>query len=597
MWYKGSRKEVTVFRPSAALELGMFLHVNKVGDYRYLRILQTYYDKGHHKQRVVANLGRLDQIGDDLTKLVRDLSKFTSQPLVAPDDVKQKAALPWGPVLLARHLYEELHLDRILAAECASPHRQFDVAETAFVLLANRLTAPRSEHGLARWLETFYVPDRHGRRWLPDLVPAEEVTPEQRVRVEDRQLAVWYRTLDALRAARQAIETALYVRVRDLFSLKVDLVLYDVTNAYFARRSPKSTLRRHGNSKDGKSRNVLVVLGVVLANGWPIAHHLFPGNTADKKTFRTVVEDLEGRFGLRRVLVVGDAGLVSPENLTFLSTPGREVRYLLGMPGRRSEEAAAVFARLDGGKWTAVDEGNRVQEVRLAEPQVRYLVIESDERKAYEQELRRRDMDRTAEALRAVEEAVRAGRLKEPEKIGARAARALADHHGSRYYTWSLGPDGGFRFAEDPAKLAAETLREGRYLIKTDDALLTSEQSVDAYKQLSDVEAAYRDLKDVIAVRPVYHKSDARVEAHIFVATLALFLKRTLEHHLDEKGIYLSATQAIAAMQSLGVSVLDFDGQTRLLVGAGSRDARRVLNALGIQDINPPRPALEATRT
>ena len=439
-----------------------------------------------------------------------------------------------------------------LAAECASPHRQFDVAETAFVLLANRLTAPRSEHGLARWLETFYVPDRHGRRWLPDLVPAEEATPEQRVRVEDRQLAVWYRTLDALRAARQAIETALYVRVRDLFSLKVDLVLYDVTNAYFARRSPKGTLRRHGNSKDGKSRNVLVVLGVVLANGWPIAHHLFPGNTADKKTFRTVVEDLEGRFGLRRVLVVGDAGLVSPENLTFLSTPGREVRY---------------------------------------------LVIESDERKAYEQELRQRDMDRTAEALRAIEEAVRAGRLKEPEKTGARAARALADHHGSRYYTWSLAPDGGFRFAEDPAKLAAETLREGRYLIKTNDPQLRPEESVDAYKQLSDVEAAYRDLKDVIAVRPVYHKSDARVEAHIFVATLALFLKRTLERHLGEKGIYLSATEAIAAMASLGVSVLDFDGQTRFLVGAGSRDARRVVHALGIKDINPPRPALEATRT
>jgi len=575
----------------------MFLHVNQVGTYRYLRILETYYEKGKHKQRVVANLGQLDQIQADLPKLVRDLSKFTSEPLVAPGDVKQQAALAWGPVLLARHLYEELHLDRILAEQCASPHRQFDVAETAFVLLANRLTAPRSEHGLARWLDTLYVPDRHGRRWLADWLPAEEVTPEQRVRVEDRQLAMWYRTLDALLAARKAIETALFVRVRDLFSLQVDLVLYDVTNAYFARRRPKGALRRHGKSKDGKSRQVLVVLGVVLANGWPIAHHVFPGNTADKKTFASVVEDLEGRFGLRRVLVVGDCGLVSPDNLEFLSAPGREVRYLLGMPGRRSEEAGAVFARLEAGKWTAVDEGNRVQEVRLAEPEVRYLVVESDERKAYEQELRQRDMDRTAEALRAIAEAVRAGRLKEPEKIGARVARALSAHHGSRYYSWSLTPEGGLRFAEDPAKMAAETVREGRYLLKTDDPRLGPAESVEVYKQLSDVEAAYRDLKDVLAVRPVYHKSDARVEAHIFVATLALFLKRTLEHHLDEKGVYLSATEAFKAMQSMGVSVLDFDGVTRLLVGAGSRDARRVVKALGIQDINPPRPALDVRPT
>jgi len=575
----------------------MFLHVNKVGDYRYLRILQTYYEKGKHKQRVVANLGQLDKVQADLPKLVRDLSKFTSEPLVAPGDVKPRAALAWGPVLLARHLYEELHLGRILTAECASPHRRFDVAETAFVLLANRLTEPHSEHGLARWLETFYVPDRHGRRWVADLLPPEEVTPEQRVRVGDRQLATWYRTLDALRAARPAIETALYRRVRDLFHLHVDLVLYDVTNAYFARRSPKGRLRRHGNSKDGKSRNVLVVLGVVLANGWPIAHHIFPGNTADKATFRSVVEDLEGRFGLRRVLVVGDAGMVSPENLEFLSAEGREVRYLLGLRGRRSEEAAAVFARLEAAKWTAVGEGNRVAEVHLAEPEVRYLVVESDERRAYEQELRQRDMDRTAEALRAIEEAVRAGRLKEPEKIGARAARALGAHHGSRYYSWSLGPDGGFRFAEDPAKLAAETVREGRYLLKTDDPDLGPEESVEAYKELSDVEAAYRDLKDVLAVRPIYHKSDPRVEAHFFVATLALFLKRTLEHHLDEKGIYLSATAAFKAMQSMGVSVLDFDGETRLLVGGGSRDARRVVNALGITDINPPKPVLSVRAT
>lgn len=575
----------------------MFLHVNKVGDYRYLRILQTYYEKRKHKQRVVANLGRLDQIQGDLSKLVRDLSKFTSEPLVAPGDVKQKDALAWGPVLLARHLYEEVHLDRILAEQCASPHRQFDVVETAFVLLANRLTAPYSEHGLATWLETFYVPDRHGRRWRADWLPVEEVTPDQRVRVEPGQLAMWYRTLDALLAARKAIETALFVRVRDLFSLNVDMVLYDVTNAYFARRRPKGVLRRHGKSKDGKSRQVLVVLGIVMANGWPIAHHIFPGNTVDKKTFRTVVEDLEGRLGLRRVMVVGDAGLVSPENLEFLSARGREVRYLLGLPGRRSEEAGAVFERLDAGKWATVDEGNRVQEVRLADPKVRYLVVESDERKACEQDLRQRDMDRTAEALRAIEEAIRAGRLKEPEKIGARVARALSAHHGSRYYSWSLTPEGGLHFAEDPAKMAAETVREGRYLIKTDDPSVGPVESVHAYKQLSEVEEAYRDLKDVLAVRPVYHKNDARVEAHIFVATLALFLKRTLEHHLDEKGIYLSATEAFKAMQSMGVSVLNFDGVTRLLTGGGSRDAHRVVNALGIKDINPPRAVLEAART
>jgi transposase len=572
----------------------MFLHVNRAGPYQYLRILETYYEKGKHKQRVVANLGRLDRVRDELPKLVKDLSRFAGEPLVAPEDVTPVEALPWGPVLLARHLYEELALPRILAEQCSSARRKLDVPETAFVLVANRLTDPRSEHGLARWLEAAYVCDRDGRRWLPAWLPEEEVSPTQRVRVEPRQLMMWYRTLDALLAAHKAIERELYLRVRDLFSLNVDLVFYDVTNTHFCRRRPKEALRRHGKPKCGDRRNVLVVLGVVMANGWPIAHHVFPGNTADKKTFQSVVEDLETRFGLRRVLVVGDCGLVSPDNLAFLSAAGRQVRYLLGLPGRHSEEALAVFGRLDEGAWAQVDEGNRVQEVHLDDaPAVRYLVVESDERRATEAELRQRDMDRTAEALRAVEAAVASGRLRQPEKIGARAARALGEHHGTRYYSWALDPSGGFRFWEDPAKMAAETVREGRYLLKSDDPHLRPEEAAEVYKQLSDVEWAYRDLKDVIALRPIHHKTDPRIEGHIFVATLALFLKRTLEHHLREAGLYLSPTEAFAAVRSIGVSVLDFDGRRRLLTTAGGRDAQRIVRALGIGPVAPPQPELE----
>jgi len=576
----------------------MFPHVNRAGPYEYLRILETYYEKGKHKQRVVANLGRLDQIRDDLPKLLKDLSRFAGEPLVAPEDVKPVEALPWGPVVLARHLYEELGLPRILAEHCSSPRRRLDVPETAFVLVANRLSDPRSEHALARWLEATYVCDRNGLRWLPAWLPEEEVSARQRVRVEHRQLMMWYRTLDALLAARKAIERELYLRVRDLFSLNVDLVFYDVTNAYFCRRRPKEVLRRHGHPKQGESRNVLVVLGVVMANGWPIAHHVFPGNTADKKTFASVVEDLEGRFGLRRVLVVGDCGLVSPDNLEFLAAEGRQVRYLLGLPGRHSEEALAVFGRLDEGAWAEVDEGNRVQEVRLDDdPAVRYLVVESDERRATEAELRQRDMDRTAEALRAIQAAIASGRLKHPEKIGARAARALSDHHGTRYYSWDLPPSGAFRFWEDPAKMAAETVREGRYLLKSDDPHLRPAEAVEVYKQLCDVEWAYRDLKDVIALRPVYHKTDPRVEGHIFVATLALFLKRTLEHHLRQAGLYLSPTEAFEAMRSVGVSVLDFDSRRRLLTTAGGRDAHRIVRALGIEPLAPPQPELEVRHT
>jgi transposase len=336
-------------------------------------------------------------------------------------------------------------------------------------------------------------------------------------------------------------------------------------------------------------RNVQVLLGVVIANGFPLAHHLFPGNTADKATFQTVIDDLEQRLGLRRVLVVGDRGLVSEANLGLLQASGRQMRYLMGIPGRRNEESARALQVVADDAWQTVDDSNRTQEVELPEhPGVRYFVVDSAERKAYEQELRRRSMERTRARLEKVAAAVSAGRLKNPAKIGARAARALEQDHGGRYYSYEVPGPGEFEYHEDADKLATETCREGRYVLKSNDSKLIAEEVVPLYKQLSDVEWAYRDLKDIIRMRPIHHRTDERIEAHLFVATLALFLKRTLEHELAKAGLNLTPTQAFAAMHSMGIGILDLAGEPRHLVSAGGRDARRIVKALGIDPLAPP---------
>jgi len=572
----------------------MFARTKKVtsGDteYQYVQIVEAYRDDGRPKQRVVASLGRLDLLGDKLDDLVSSLRKYCRRQFTLPDEMICRQALPWGTVLLTRHLWEQVNLSEI-GQFCRSPRKRYDVAEMAFVLVANRLCEPRSEHGLARWLEHTFVCDRRGRRWEPDWLPAELITKKQRVKVRFEQLNRWYRTLDALLAAKEQIEEALYLRVRDLFSLKVDMVFYDLTSLYFCRRSPKGKLRRHGPSKDGKRRQVQIMLGVVMANGFPIAHHVFAGNAAEKKTLIGVLKDLEKRFGLNRVMVVGDRGMVSPANLDFLS--GTPFRYLLGIPGRRCDQAVAVLDALDDEKWERIDQGNRVQEVNGLLPgneSVRYFVIDSQERKVYEEALRQRSMERARQALEKVATAVQGGRLKDQAKIGARAQRALSQHHGYRYYSWEVEGRGQFRFFEDPGKLQAEMRHEGKYILKTDDAELTAGDAVVAYKELSTVEWGFRDLKDVIEGRPIFHQRDERVEAHIFVATLALFLKRTLDHQLAAELPEMSSTDAFAAMESMGIAELSFNGQTSRLVSGGGRDARRVLAALGIKDINPPSP-------
>src|SRR4051812_19806222 len=196
----------------------------------YVRIVEAYRDGGKVKQRVVADLGRKDLLLEVLPKLRRLLTGEAHDPA----DPQFGEAPDWGPVLVVRALFDQLGLwdilDRYLGRARGVPF-----ADRAFVLVANRLIAPASEHGLAGWLETDFVCDRKGRRFVPHW------HRRRRVRVHPRQLDAWYRTLDQLLGAKDQIEVALYHRLRDLFSLKPDLVLYDIT-------APTSRARVRTNS-------------------------------------------------------------------------------------------------------------------------------------------------------------------------------------------------------------------------------------------------------------------------------------------------------------------------------------------------------------
>jgi transposase len=478
------------------------------------------------------------------------------------------------------------------------------LSDRALVLVANRLSAPTSEHGLARWLETDFVCDRHGRRWVPEWRDEAERRRSRlpRVRIAFRQLKQWYRTLDQLHARKASIEQELYLRLRDLFSLKVDWVLYDLTSTYFEGQGPP-TLGAHGHSRDGKPRNRQVLVGVVMVDGWPITHHVFQGNWRDARTVPQVLADLEARFGLRRIVFVGDRGMVTSDNLALVQA--RRQGYVVGLNRRRRADVYRYIERATG-PWTDCPVGitarekaappkTRVQEVPADQPGVRIFIVHSDERLTYERAQRLKAMDRVRAQLVALERRVAAGKLKAPAKIGAAAARILGRWHGYRYYDWEYRA-GRFRFFEHPVNLKREEAYEGKYVIQTEEPHLTPVEAVTIYKELSEVERAFANLKDVIELRPIYHQTDPRVEAHIFVAALAFLLHRAIEKKLKTAGLDLSSTEALQLVRT--VRVVDFvlgGGQTKRSVTRGSSRAARVLSALGITDLDPPTPPSEAT--
>ncbi len=591
----------------------MFLRTVKASggkgvQHEYVRLVESYRENGRNRQRVVCNLGRKDLLEahlDSLIRLVRGEKRLRGDEHEA--DVHAMGSWDWGPMLVARALSRELGLEAILDRL----GRQGSVVGSGFtdrvlVLVTNRLCAPTSEHALASWLETDFVCDRHGRRFEPEWRDDAERLASRlpRVRVEFRQLKQWYRTLDQLHARKERIEEQLYLRLRDLFSLKVDLVLYDLTSTYFEGQGPRK-LAAHGHSRDGKPRNRQVLVGLVMVDGWPIAHHVFRGNLRDAMTVPQVLEDLERRFGLGRVVFVGDRGMVTSDNLELVRAHGQG--YVVGLNRRRSETVYQYIERATG-KWTEAPVGitarekadpprTLVQEVRSGEPGVRVFVVHSEERLDYEQTQRVRAMERVRVELEALEHRVAEGQIKSPEKIGAAAARILDRNHGYRYYDWEW-KKGRFRFFEHPVNLKREEAYEGKYVIQTEEKDLTPVQAVAIYKELCEVERAFRNLKDVIEMRPIYHQTDARVEAHIFVAALTFLLHRAIEKKLKAKGVDLSATDALQILKTVRVVDLRVGKRAgyRRCVTRGTARAQQILTALGVTEIDPPYVARDSSR-
>jgi transposase len=392
---------------------------------------------------------------------------------------------------------------------------------------------------------------------------------------------------------------ALYHRLRDLFSLKPDLVLYDITSTYFEGVGPHD-FAKHGYSRDGKPQNVQVIVGVVMVAGWPIAHHVWAGNRIDNSTVQDVISDLRKRFEFGRLVFVGDRGMVTDENLEAITKDRHG--FLVGLKRRRNAKLDAWLDAVDETKWVDCPGGintrerktdpprTRAQEVPSRNPEMRVIVIDSDERRGYEQARREQAMERARQKLEKLKERVASGGLKRPEKIGAAVARIMQKYHGYRYFEWKLR-DGTLEFSESRTHFEREQRIEGKYVIATSEKGLSVLDAVAMYKELTEVESGFRQLKDVMALRPIYHQIESRVKAHIFVAALALLVQRLLGRRLKEAGVDLSPARALQALSTVRLVTFRLEGRPeRRGMAGGSPDAHLVLKALKLVDNRPPPP-------
>jgi len=540
--------------------------------YRYLNLVESFREGSRVSHRVVARLGEADEMkaSGELARLVAALGQHL-------DDGRSELTVDSAPSIGAtagvHEYFCRLGLDKLFGALGAT-RRSKNLADTVFAMLANRLVDPSSK-----------------RRAITDWLNRDVVLP---VGVTTPSLDQCYRALDALCAAKSALETHCYERLTDLTNLDLALCCYDLTSSYL-EGDPRSSLRfpskAFGYSRDRRPDRPQVVIGLlVTGDGTPIAHHVFAGNTKDATTLEGVMADLQSRFGVGRIALVADRGLISEANLESVSAAGFD--HVMATRLHRDQDVAAVLAVAATAKrWVSVDDTTRATEV--THDRRRYVVVDSGERHRRDEHRREELLSRTEDQLIALAQRVRSGRLVDPAKIGAAADRILRDSGVARCFSTTIRA-GQFHWDYDQAALHyEEALLEGRYVITTSltKAQASTVQVVRHYKSLLNVERRFRVLKDFLALRPIYHFTENRVRGHIALCVLAAVVESLMGHDLGAAKVMdpdltdqvISPRRALRELERIrAVQIVADDGSIRQVITKPNAAQSKILAAFGV---------------
>ena len=563
--------------------------------YEYWTLCESRRTAAGPRQRVVATLGKLtggeplEEAGWEQLDALLDGKPVARQmqlgqqaaaaapgprwELVDVHGVRVERARDFGEAFLGLALWRRLGLHTLLADLIEPGEEEVPWPTIASLLTVARFCGQRSELGIAeRWYAHSAIEDLLG------------VDP---AKINDDRL---YRGLDVLAAHKDKLCAHLMERYRSWFGVTFEFLLYDVTSTFFEGQAEKNEKAARGYSRDSRSDCKQVCIGMVCTpEGLPLAYEVFAGNRNDVSTVEGIVRMMEEKYGQARRIWVMDRGMVSEENITFLRKRG--ARYLVGTPKSQLKQFEAELLKKEG--WSEVQSG---LEARLvAHPDgagdEQFILCRSSARGQKEAAMLARQSDALCEELAKIDRALAQKPQADLEAVGRRIGRWQGRHPAAAKLicaTLRYDPEGracGLTLSCPlaPGQWAAHT--QGAYLLRTNCPERDPAQLWRWYIQLTQAEACFRITKSDLGLRPIYHQTTARVEAHILVCFLALALWRTLEMWMHGKGLGTCArrlVEEIATIKSMDVVLPVRRGDTlaQLRLRCVSRPERRVAELL-----------------
>jgi len=533
----------------------MYTRISKVKyagkTYRYLRIVESIRRKGKVIQRVIANLGDLRLIDkDNLYSLCLSLSQYTGREIPSSQELESISALHYGEIIATRSIWESLNLHSILKESLQTRRLNFDYVLCVFIMLVNRLIAPKSKLAITKWQERIYI--------------------ESLIKPKYQH---YLRALDYLAQAKEEIEGSLFSRLTDLFSLKLNLIFYDLTSTYFEGQA--CPLAEFGYSRDRRPDKKQIVLGLLVTDeGLPIAHQIYNGSISDKTTLKQSIDTLKKRFSIKRCIFVGDRGLVSQENLEYLIQ--EDYPFIVALRKRNLREAEDLLKGAPS-HYEIISNILHLKEVRIDD--MRYLICKNPQ-KAQDDRIFRDNLIKGIS-----DELERLSQRQDASLKLKRAAELLAEKKAKRYFIIGIDKQNNFFWCLNKGSTNYEKELDGIYILKTNVLRLPALEVIKAYKNLCQVEDAFREIKDFLKLRPIYHYSPQRVKGHVLVCVLAYLIEKILEKSLKRANINLTPREALDYLDTLRLVENKIAGQHLFCVTTPSQEHRQILKSVGIKTL------------
>ena len=535
--------------------------------YTYYRLAESYRENGKVKHRILAELGALKP--EEVEYLAR---RFAGIDLRKDLEELELTGLSYfGAPLLVEHLMELLHLSRWVEQAVQTKRLSFSVVDALKVMLCAHLFKSNSRAELAVWdwqQKLFWHPHR----------------------VEDLEYQHLLRSLSVLTSIKDEIESKLFLHLGDLFDYNVDLVFYDLTSSYVEGVADWSELLKRGYSRDKRSDCKQIVIGlVVTGGGFPVTFRVFEGNRLDKSTLEEMVQDLKDRFSIKRCIWVSDAGLLTNENVKLLEESPHE--YIVGMGG--AENRKALKEAIQKAKELEQKEfkDSRFWEVELEqegqsegeEGSARIVVVESEGRQKKTAAIFERRLEKVRQGFQALERQVKKGKYVKREEIREEAVKVLHQSRVKTYFSFEA-EKGRLSWTEDERAVNERKADAGKYGLLTR-SKLNAEEVISAYRTLLVVEEVFLVLKNILDMRPFWHKCDDNIQGHVLLAVWSYLLYKTLETLMEKRGLDLPTPRALNAIKEVrAVEVAMRDKPIWKLMKVPS-EAQQVFEAVGINNL------------